>query len=55
MIVCVCNSINENKLVETIKKYNIQHIEELQKKLSICNNCCTCQRYIENKIALLKK
>lgn len=55
MIVCICNCISEDKLIETIEKYEIQDIEQLREKLSVCNNCCTCQKYIENMIDLLKK
>lgn len=55
MIVCVCNRVNEDKIVETIEEHKIQDIEELREKLNVCNNCCCCQRYIENMISLLKE
>ena len=50
MIVCVCNTITEKTIVETIEKYNVKTIEELQKRISVCNNCHTCERYILNLI-----
>lgn len=54
MIVCVCNCINEEKIIKTIEENNIQNIEELRNKINICNNCCMCQKYIENMIDLFK-
>ncbi len=55
MIICVCNRINEEKIVKTIEEHDIQDLEELRNKIEVCNNCCACQRYIENMIDLLKK
>ena len=55
MIICVCNCINEEKIVQTIEEHKIQNIKQLRDKISVCNNCCMCQRYIENMIDLLKK
>lgn len=55
MIVCICNCVDEEKIVKTIKNNNIKNIEDLQEKIKICDNCCTCKRYIENIIELFKK
>lgn len=54
MIVCVCNCVSESKIIETVEKFNLQNLEELQEKIEICNNCCTCQKYVENLIDLTK-
>lgn len=54
MIVCVCNCINEDKIIKTIEEHHIKDINELREKLNVCNNCCLCQRYIESMIDLLQ-
>jgi YhcH/YjgK/YiaL family protein len=35
---CLNIWISESKIVETVEKFNIQNLEELQEKIEICNN-----------------
>jgi bacterioferritin-associated ferredoxin len=46
MIVCVCNNVNEEKIVQIIKNKTIKSIEDLQMEISICDQCQTCEKYI---------
>lgn len=46
-IVCVCNNVAESVIVKNIKEYNVKSIKELQKHISVCNECGTCGKYIK--------
>lgn len=53
MIICVCNNVNEQTIMDTIEENRVQTIESLQQKIAVCNQCCQCQSYIINLISLL--
>lgn len=42
MIVCICNNVSEDEIVETINKTGATTIKELQEQMSICNRCTGC-------------
>lgn len=54
MIVCMCNNVREDKIIEIIEEYNIKNIIELKDKINICNQCCMCESYINNIVELLQ-
>lgn len=54
MIVCICNSVKEEDIIDIVEEYDIKEINELQDKISICNQCCMCKCYIDNLIDLLQ-
>ena len=53
MIVCVCNNVNEEKIIELISFYKIKTVDELRDKISISNQCLMCERYISHLIELI--
>lgn len=53
MIVCVCNNISEEKIINIVEKHAIVDIDSLREKISVCNQCCMCEKYITNLIDLI--
>ena len=49
MYICLCDSITDKTLKNTIKNNNISKVKELH-KLGICNNCKKCSNEIKRII-----
>lgn len=50
MIVCVCNNVNENKIKSAIEQHQAATLDDLQKHIEICNQCCCCEHEIHQII-----
>lgn len=46
MIVCICNNVNEKTIEEIVDQKALKCISELQKEISICNQCKNCSATI---------
>lgn len=46
MYICICHSITDKTLKNTIKTNNISKIKDLY-KLDVCNNCKKCAKEIK--------
>lgn len=53
MITCICNNVSENTIIEIVEDHAIHDLKGLQEKISICNQCCMCENYINNLISLV--
>lgn len=53
MIVCVCNNVSEEKIIKIVEKHSIIDLESLRDKMSVCNQCCMCEKYINNLLDLI--
>lgn len=53
MIVCVCNNVSEDTIIKEVEENGIIDIEALKETISVCNQCCMCEKYINNLIALV--
>lgn len=49
MIVCICDSLNDNQLKFIIKSTKIRSVKDIH-KLHICNNCKKCCKEIKKLI-----
>lgn len=54
MIVCVCNNVNECKIKTTIEQHNAASLDELQRHITICDQCCCCEHEIHQIIKVAK-
>lgn len=54
MIICVCNNVNENTLEDIIEQKELNTIDEIQKEISVCNQCKSCSSAINDIIVCCK-
>jgi bacterioferritin-associated ferredoxin len=54
-VICLCNGVWEDDLIEYLKTYPVASIEELRSKERICNNCRQCEPLIQDLIARYRK
>jgi len=47
VIICICNGVNEDAILEIVRKHGIEEVEELQKHILISNMCTGCRYTIE--------
>lgn len=50
MIVCICNRITEQEILDVLKEQEVNTVEELREKMQICNNCGMCYNWLEDLI-----
>lgn len=50
MIICVCNDIPENVIVNILKRTKAKSIAELQQHIGICDACTGCTYMLESMI-----
>lgn len=50
MIVCICNNISDKTLQGLIETKDCRNIPQLQKEISICNQCKCCASTIKGMI-----
>ena len=53
-VICLCNGVWEEDLIEYLQKYPVESIEELRSKERICNNCRQCEPLIQDLIERYK-
>ena len=46
MYVCVCRAVTDSKIEELVEG-GCKSLSDLQQKVSICNQCCSCKESIE--------
>lgn len=54
MIICVCNNINEKLLEELVEQKELTCLSQVQKEISICNQCKSCASSINDIIICAK-
>ena len=54
-VICLCNGVWEEDLIEYLQKYPVESIEELRSKERICNNCRQCEPLIHELIERYKR
>lgn len=45
MYVCVCDALNNNKLIIIIQQYKIKNLKQI-KELQLCDQCCKCNKIV---------
>lgn len=47
-LICLCNGVRENEIIETLKKVDIPTLEVIQDKTGAGTNCGRCIKAIES-------
>lgn len=50
MIICICNDIPENVIVNILRRTKAKSIEQLQEHIGICDRCTGCTYMLEHMI-----
>lgn len=51
MIVCICNGVNDEKIIQYIRENEVKTVDEVSFGLGVCNQCQSCYGEIEKIIA----